>query len=56
MLVAEAAPGRGEAVRVGGGGPAIELGLALLGDASTSGGKGRVLTEKVSPSPNLCGE
>ena len=58
MLVAEAAPGRGEAVEVGVRGPAIDPGLELLGDASTSweGGKGRILTEKVSPSPNLRGE
>ena len=54
--MAEAAPGRGEAVEVGVRGPAIDPGLELLGDASTSGGKGRILTEKVSPSPNLRGE
>ena len=54
MLMAEPAAGMGEAVGVGLSG-LVNAGLDTVGDARAGGGRGRVLTEKVKPSPNLCG-
>ena len=51
--MAEPAAGMGEAVG-GGLSGLVKAGLDTVGDARAGGGRGRVLTEKVKPSPNLC--